>query len=73
MTTSHEFITKVLFEIQQNRVPTFTDDIDRLATVLTNLHLNEYIEVVQHDEDEKKAKYQITEKGLALLLFSLHN
>ncbi|TDM45167.1 hypothetical protein ETI06_13020 [Macrococcoides goetzii] len=72
MTSSHKFITKVLFDIQQNRVP-FDKDIDRLATVLTNLHLNEYIEVVQHDEDEKKAKYQITEKGLAFLMFSLHN
>lgn len=71
-TTSHEFIKKVLFDIQQNRIP-FDKDMDRLATVLTNLHLNEYIEVVQHDEDETKAKYQITEKGLTLLLFSLHN
>lgn len=72
MTSSHDFITKVLFDIQQNRVP-FDEDIDRLATVLTNLHLNNYIEVVQHDEDETKAKYEITEKGLTLLLFSLHN
>ncbi len=39
-TSSHDFITKVLFEIQQNRVP-FDKDMDRLATVLTNLHLNE--------------------------------
>jgi len=48
-----------------------SSQIDRLSVVLTNLHLNEFIEVVPLNEAGTKAKYQPTEKGFALLMYSL--
>lgn len=70
MIPSNIFITEVLKDILLYNMPQ-SSQIDRLSVVLTNLHLNEFIEVVPSNEASTKAKYQLTEKGFALLMYSL--
>ncbi|UBH23294.1 hypothetical protein LAU42_04970 [Macrococcus armenti] len=47
-----------------------SNDFDRTSVILTNLHLNEFIEVVPANKERTKAKYRLTEKGYALLMYS---
>lgn len=70
MIQSNVFITEVLKDILLYNMPQ-SSQIDRLSVVLTNLHLNEFIEVVPSNEAGTKAKYKLTEKGYALLMYSI--
>lgn len=46
-------------------------ELESASVVLTNLHLNKFIEVVATNEAGTQAKYRLTEKGYALLMYSL--
>lgn len=69
MIPSNIFITKMLFDILYYNMP-MSNDFDRTSVILTNLHLNEFIEVVPANKERTKAKYRLTEKGYALLMYS---
>ncbi|TDM18029.1 hypothetical protein [Macrococcoides canis] len=70
MIPSNVFITEVLKDILLYNMPQ-SSQLDRLSVVLTNLHTHEFIEVVPANKERTKAKYRLTEKGYALLMYSL--
>lgn len=70
MIQSNAFITEVLKDILLYNMPQ-SSQLDRLSVVLTNLHTHEFIEVVPSNEAGTKAKYQLTKKGYALLMYSI--
>lgn len=60
----------MLIDILYFNFPT-SNDLDRTSIILTNLHLNEFIEVVVTNEAGAQVKYQLTEKDFALLMYSM--